>query len=188
MKRCCKDSERAHAYWLLIEENILDTDDNGIESSSINGNSKGGTSPVPPSNLMYVPQINQQEPLFKSVDNPGSWYIFIFCPKFKKKSTKAYTPHEIQADTVVLPVDPMSGKHVQGEYEFFYNGWTHPNPSIDNCCFRTTKDNLFPNYRKTTFDAQLLNNGVGKGENAEARCFILLSTSLSVLWSLKFWY
>eukprot|EP00978_Attheya_sp_CCMP212_P030886 scaffold115025_cov61-Attheya_sp.AAC.1 len=43
----------------------------------------------------WTPQqrtVEKDEPMFESVDNPGGWSDFIFCPAFKSKDDKRRVP------------------------------------------------------------------------------------------------
>jgi hypothetical protein len=70
------------------------------------------------------------------------------------KPTGKYLYHAMPSRATAVPVHPNTGKREVGGYEFFYQGWTHPNPTKLNHQVGATKENLFPE------DGQLLLDGI----------------------------
>ena len=51
------------------------------------------------------------------------------------------------ADAVPVSINAVTGKMEEGGYEFFYQGWKQENPTIENCRFGATREDLFPSDR-----------------------------------------
>ena len=49
-----------------------------------------------------------------------------------------------------------TGKRTVGDWEFFYNGWSHPSSDSSQWRKGASKDNMFPDTRKAQLDAELL--------------------------------
>ena len=69
-------------------------------------------------------KINQGEPLFKDIDNPGNWSSYSFTPKFGKD--KQYQGHFLP--TGCVPVPEKRNKYgrkerKEGGWSFYYDGW-----------------------------------------------------------------
>ena len=53
-----------------------------------------------------IPKAEKGEPTFASVDNPGEWPQFSYCPKFLKTGTKNYAHHSLPTGARPMPVNP----------------------------------------------------------------------------------
>jgi hypothetical protein len=53
-----------------------------------------------------IPKAEKGEPTFESVDNPGEWPQFTYCPKFQKTGTKNYAHHSLPTGARPVPVNP----------------------------------------------------------------------------------
>jgi hypothetical protein len=50
------------------------------------------------------PNAGKGKPLFKEVDNPGSWSQFTLCPEFdSKKKTAKYMQHSLPTGAILVP-------------------------------------------------------------------------------------
>ena len=67
----------------------------------------------------YVPKINTGAPLLDKIDNPGSWNLYSFTPKYEKGK---YMSHQTQAEAIVVP-ENADGERVVGNWKFHYSGW-----------------------------------------------------------------
>jgi hypothetical protein len=109
---------------------------------------------LPGTPLDWFPPRRQEEkgePEFIDVLNPGGWTNFTFRPEFVKGR---YVRHSLP--TGCTPVPPNAeGKHIHGEWEFFYKGWK---ASIEDDSFRSgaTSADMFPQSRRGCLDAVLL--------------------------------
>ncbi len=59
------------------------------------------------------------------------------------------------AGAVPIPINAVTGKRVEGGYEFFYQGWKQDNPTRENCRFGAAREDLFPTDRDVTLDVTL---------------------------------
>ncbi len=97
-------------------------------------------------------KVDKGKPPFAEVDNPGQWSQYTYQPVFQK-TTGTYLYHALPSGATAVPINPRTGKREVGGYEFFYQGWTHPEPTKLNHQVGATKENLFPE------DGQLLLDG-----------------------------
>jgi hypothetical protein len=99
-------------------------------------------------------KIEQGEPNFAEVDNPGDWSRFVFRPEFGATAPKQYKRHSMPTGVHPVPKNP-EGKRVVGDWEFHYKGWED---DAGNGGGRqgATGDDMFPQSRKGKLDADLL--------------------------------
>ena len=86
-------------------------------------------------------KADKGEPAWENVDNPGKWSQYTYRPKFKADGT--YEHHEMPAGATPVPKDAKTGKRTLNGWEFFYDGWEHPDPNDSNTRGGTRND-LFP--------------------------------------------
>jgi hypothetical protein len=111
------------------------------------------------------------EPAFDDLDNPGKWTQFCFRPEFKKTSgAMRYARHSLPTGCIPVPIDNGTGKRIIKEWEFHYNGWTHPAldtadddippvedvPAARNGSTAASKEKMFPKERKGSLDKDKL--------------------------------
>ena len=120
--------------------------------------------PKPPSNWVDPePNTNKNEPIFRSVDNPGKWSSFCFRATFKSaKQGGKYDYHALPTGCTPVPVSVgRDGKEerVQNGWKFYYEGW-QPRDENNAQVFKhrngANKYNLFPKERKGCLDAEVL--------------------------------
>jgi len=122
------------------------------DSSRLWGAPAGWHPPEPP--LFVKPKevkVAKGEPPFADVDNPGQWSEYTYQPVFHK-TTGMYQYHALPSGATPVPVNPNTDKREIGGYEFFYQGWTHPQPTNLNHRVGATKENLFPEDRQLLLD------------------------------------
>jgi hypothetical protein len=106
----------------------------------------------PPTWAGYQPKGNAPE--LGNVDNPGSWSLFSFCPKYKTGSV--YSGHFTPAGAMVLPVNEHGERELNG-WRFHYQGWT---PDVfDKSTYvrgEATQQDLKPDSWKGSLDANIL--------------------------------
>jgi hypothetical protein len=170
----CADMKAAHNDRFMngeddVEEGLQDTEDNATPClvtddnkrnilSSLNG-APPGWKPPTPENGWTPPTLKANEVPFNEVDNPGQWSRYTFRPVFEKqekRSTGKYLHHAIPSGAVPVPKDPITKKRVVGGYEFFYQGWQHPSPTMFNCWLGSDMKTVFPEGRKVQLDAVYL--------------------------------
>ena len=85
--------------------------------------------PKPPSDWVD-PELNsnKDEPIFRSVDNPGKWSSFSFRPTFKgARNGGKYERHALPTGCTPVPVslgsDGSTEERVQKDWKFYYEGW-----------------------------------------------------------------
>ena len=130
--------------------------------------------------------VNLGEPdlPFEDIDNPGEWSEYSYQPKFlfKDKKRDKHVCHAMPSGATAVPVG-RDGKRAVDGFEFFYNGWTRE--ATDRVCrSNANRDNLFPECRKGSLDADVLKSlGVSKermhhtnddGPDASFWCQLLL--------------
>ena len=94
------------------------------------------------------------------LDNPGKWSQFTYRPKFKADGT--YDHHEMPAGATTVPKDTKTGKRTINGWEFFYDGWEHPDPNDSNTRGGTRND-LFPSDRDVLLNPEMLQKlGISK--------------------------
>jgi len=100
--------------------------------------------------------IGQPDVPFEDIDNPGEWSSFTFRPKFlyKGRTPTKFLYHCMPTDATPVPIN-KDGSRTCNNFEFFYNGWTRKesDPSFRS---GATRDNLHPECRKGSLDADLL--------------------------------
>ena len=85
--------------------------------------------PKPPSDWVDPePNTNKDEPIFRSVDNPGKWSSFSFRPTFKgARNGGKYERHALPTGCTPVPVslgsDGSTEERVQKDWKFYYEGW-----------------------------------------------------------------
>jgi len=126
----------------------------------IPGAPPGWSSPVAPKDWKppkIASSLGQPDVAFSDIDNPGGWSEYMFAPKFQynKMKREKYLYHAMPAGATPVPKNPLTGKRTSEGFEFFYNGWTRERTDP---VFRSgaTRNDLFPQCRKSTLDADLL--------------------------------
>ena len=152
-----------------VEEGLEDTEDNATSClvtdndrrsilSSLYG-APPGWKPPAPEDGWTPPSLKPNELPFDEVDNPGQWSKYTFRAVFEKqdkRSTGKYLHHAMPSGAVPIPEDPITKKRVHGGYEFFYQGWKHPNPTKFNCRLGSDMNTVFPEGREVQLDAVYL--------------------------------
>jgi hypothetical protein len=118
----------------------------------------------PPGDWIIPPKKSKMdaqppEPDFADVDNPGGWNSFVFRPIYAKSGTvrngnsvHKYVRHELPTGCSPVPLN-SDGKRINGEYEFFYQGWESQRPPVRS---GATVGNLFPSNRQSSLDHDVL--------------------------------
>ena len=83
------------------------------------GSPDGWSPPKPDPNWSLKTGKDELEMKYSEVDNPGGWSDYTFCPKYEKN---VYVVHHMPAGARVVK-DNGYGVSVEGDWEFFYNGW-----------------------------------------------------------------
>jgi len=131
---------------------------------SIPGAPLGWVPPLAPSDWKpNAIRVNKKEPN-DTYDNSGNWSEFVFRPKFLGAGGKGdYAHHSLP--TGVTPVPEVDGHRLSGGFEFFYQGWQKQVPNLRS---GATHDNMWPNSRKGSLDANMLNRlGMSKKRMSE---------------------
>ena len=123
----------------------------------LDGAPDGWLPPAPKEGWEYSRKINKQEPQHATLDNPGQWSSYTYKAKFAgRNGTGPYSHHEMPAGARPVPIDPVTGKRMQGAWEFFYQGWKQTNTTPGLVREGASKDNMFPSNRKAKLDGALL--------------------------------
>jgi len=88
------------------------------------------------------------------IDNPGSWHLFLFRPKYNDK--KKYMGHFTPAGAKVLASNDAGKLCIDG-LQFFYNGWVHDD--FDKSTYvrgGATRETLKPVSRHGCLDVDVL--------------------------------
>jgi hypothetical protein len=117
-------------------------------------------------------KVEQGEPNFDEIDDPGRWCKFTFCPEFDSNGG-AYTKHTLS--TGATPVPEVDGKRCRDLWEFHYQGFK----GKESFCGRSTRDNVFPPTRKGQLDAEFLKT-MGLTDKRMKTGDVLFSTSCSI--------
>ena len=94
------------------------------------------------------------EPEFCDVDNPGKWSQFSYRPDFEGRSNGNYKYHSLPTGVTPVPADTENKRIING-WSFHYDGWTQPE-NVDEKRGGATRENLFPEERRSKLDATLL--------------------------------
>ena len=106
----------------------------------------------PPTWAGYQPKGNAPPP--ENIDNPGSWSLYSFGPKYKAGSV--YAGHFTPAGATVLPPNEHGHRELNG-WRFHYQGWTPD--AFDRSTFvrhGATQQDLKPANRKGSLDVDVL--------------------------------
>ena len=143
----------------------------GYESFAFENKPDGWEVPTAPEGWFEKEETRARknnEPAFAEVDNPGRYDPFIYQPKFNKAGQ--YIGHFLPTGCTVVPPTPQSatGGDQQGrskkrkvdDWEFFYDG-SYKNTNDTQYRSEATRDNLFPESRRSKLDIELLVNVLG---------------------------
>jgi len=122
--------------------------------------------PKPDPNWSLKTGKDELEMKYSEVDNPGGWSDYTFRPRYEKN---VYVGHRMPAGARVVK-DNGYGVRVEGEWEFFYNGWkleqslppsmmSSINKELNMKPFHRVgcgRDNMFPDDRKGRLNPNLL--------------------------------
>ena len=126
---------------------------------------------------------------FNEVDNPGQWLKYTFRAVFEKQEKRSigkYLHHAMPSGAVPVTKDPITNKRVVGGYEFFYQGWKHPNPTIFNCWLGSDMKTVFPEGREVQLDAVYLKKmGLTKKRMDECDALFFYQLLVPILTSTK---
>ena len=159
LDEAARETELDKRMYMEEEELATFSDRNVLsvtESDAIDCNYKFGEyfPKIPPTWKPDQRKLGKNEPLFSSVDNPGKWNKFIFCPEFESNAKGGnYKGHFLATGTTSVPVSSTDGDREINGWKIYYDGW-----SKEQNDFRSgaDKDNLFPSHRKGCLDANLL--------------------------------
>jgi hypothetical protein len=94
------------------------TDNMNTEECSLFGAPRGWMPRQPSKDGMPTMKINKGEPLCNTMDNPGSWSSYTYCPVFGSTKGGEYQHHSMPAGATVVPINSDTRKREHGGYKF----------------------------------------------------------------------